>query len=55
MELLLGDPTKAKTELGWEHTYSLQELVKDMMTADVALMQREEYLKEGGHETFNVD
>ena len=31
---LLGDSTKAKTNLGWEIKYSFDELVKDMVNAD---------------------
>jgi len=31
----------------------LQDLVKDMMKSDVKLMQKEQYLKEGGHKTLN--
>ena len=53
VELLLGDPTKAKNELGWEHTYSFQELVTEMVQSDVALFKKERYLKEGGHKTLN--
>lgn len=53
VELLIGDPTKAKTKLGWKPKYDLPALVKDMMTADVALFKRDEYLKTGGHKVFN--
>jgi GDPmannose 4,6-dehydratase len=35
VELLIGDPTKAKTKLGWKPKYNLAELVKEMMEADV--------------------
>lgn len=37
VELLIGDPTKSKTKLGWEPKYDLPALVKDMMQADVKL------------------
>lgn len=53
VELLLGDPTKAKNELGWSHNYSFKELVKEMVEADVQLFQRDKYLQEGGHKTLN--
>jgi GDPmannose 4,6-dehydratase len=36
VDLLLGDPSKANRELGWRHTSSLEDLVTDMMTADLA-------------------
>ena len=53
VELLLGDPTKAKTELGWETTYTFDELVKEMVEADLALFKRDKYLLEGGHKVYN--
>ncbi|XP_059615698.1 GDP-mannose 4,6 dehydratase [Phlebotomus argentipes] len=40
VDLLLGDSSKARAELGWEPKVSFQELVKDMMDADIALMRR---------------
>jgi len=46
--LLIGDPTKAKTKLGWTAEHDLASLVKDMMQSDVTLMQKEQHLKEGG-------
>jgi len=48
VELLIGDASKAKNKLGWECEYELSDLVKDMMQSDVKLMQKENYLKEGG-------
>lgn len=53
VDLLLGDPTKAKTKLGWELEYDLPALVNDMMTADVALFKKDQMLKESGHRVFN--
>ena len=38
-EQLLGDPTKAKNKLGWVPKVTLEQLVKEMMAADVALMK----------------
>lgn len=38
VDLLLGDPSKAKAKLGWSHTTSFHDLVKDMMTADLKLI-----------------
>ncbi len=49
VEQLIGDPSKAKAELGWEATHSVEDLVKDMMESDLKLFERDEYLKEGGH------
>jgi GDPmannose 4,6-dehydratase len=53
VELLLGDPTKAKKELGWKPTYTFDALVKEMMQADMKLFERDKYLYEGGHKVFN--
>ncbi len=53
VELLIGDATKAKTKLGWQLDYNLQDLVTDMMMNDLKLMQKDQYLKEGGYETLN--
>ena len=49
VELLIGDPAKCKTKLGWEPKYDLAALVKDMMDADVDLFKRDAYLLKGGH------
>jgi GDPmannose 4,6-dehydratase len=53
VDLLLGDPSKAEKELGWRREYKLQELVNDMMQSDLKLMQKDEYLKEGGHKIMS--
>lgn len=52
VDLLLGDPTKAKTKLGWKPKHNLQSLVKDMMASDLALFEKDKYLLEGGHKVF---
>ncbi|MBS0251938.1 MAG: GDP-mannose 4,6-dehydratase [Proteobacteria bacterium] len=43
VDLLLGDPTKARNELGWHHKVGFQELVKEMVAADIALLERESW------------
>lgn len=53
VDLLIGDPTKAKTKLGWVPEYDLQGLVRNMMENDVKLMQKEQYLKDGGYRILN--
>jgi len=53
VELLIGDPTKSKTVLGWEPRYDLASLIADMMQSDIKLMQRETYLKDGGYDIMN--
>jgi GDPmannose 4,6-dehydratase len=49
VELLIGDATKAKEKLGWEPTYNLEALVKEMVAEDVKLFQRDLALKNLGH------
>ncbi|KAJ3410275.1 hypothetical protein HDV05_003981 [Chytridiales sp. JEL 0842] len=39
VDILLGDPSKAKKELGWERKTSFDELIKEMVEADVKLLQ----------------
>ncbi|WP_026475532.1 GDP-mannose 4,6-dehydratase [Alkaliflexus imshenetskii] len=53
VELLIGDPSKAKMKLGWEPKYDLDALVQDMMQSDLKLMKKEKYLREGGYQTLN--
>ncbi len=53
VDLLIGDPTKAKEKLGWIPEYDLNFLVKDMMKSDIILMKKDQYLKDGGYTTLN--
>lgn len=53
VDLLIGDPTKSKSKLGWEPKYDLQGLVTDMMQSDIKLMKKDAWLKEGGYRTMN--
>ena len=53
VDLLIGDPTKAKTKLGWEPRYDLKGLVNDMMSSDLNLYKRDKYLQKGGHKVMN--
>lgn len=41
VELLIGDPTKAREQLGWEPKVYFKELVKIMVEADIDLAKRE--------------
>lgn len=55
VELLVGDPTKARTELGWKHKVTLDELVKEMMESDLELFKKDRYLLDGGHKVMNYN
>lgn len=49
VELLIGDPTKAKTKLNWKPKYDLKSLVEEMVVSDVELFKRDIHLLKGGH------
>jgi GDPmannose 4,6-dehydratase len=51
VELLIGDPTKANTVLGWKPEYDLDMLVKEMVAKDVDLFRQDKALRDSG---FNV-
>ncbi len=53
VDLLIGDATKAKEKLGWVPKYDLPALVDDMMSSDIKLMQKQQYLKDGGYRIKN--
>jgi GDPmannose 4,6-dehydratase len=53
VEVLIGDPSKAKAKLGWEPKVQLPELIKMMVASDIRLAERELHLKEGGYKTEN--
>jgi len=56
VDLLIGDPTKAKEKLGWVAEHDLSSLINDMMQSDVKLMQKQKYLVKGGyHNNTNID
>jgi GDPmannose 4,6-dehydratase len=39
VDLLLGDPSKAREKLGWEATTSLEEMIVEMIEADLARLR----------------
>ena len=49
VDLLIGDPSKAKNKLGWVAEYDLKFLVKDMMESDLILMKKDVILLDAGH------
>ena len=55
VDLLIGDPTKSKTKLGWNPKYDLPMLVNDMVSSDVRLFQKEKLLKESGFDVNHQD
>ena len=53
VDLLIGNPGKARKKLGWVPEYDLNGLIKEMMQSDIHLMKKESYLQEGGYKTLN--
>lgn len=53
VDLLIGDATKAKEKLGWQPSYNLASLVKEMVHADLELFSREKLLKDAGYTIRN--
>jgi GDPmannose 4,6-dehydratase len=53
VELLIGDASKARQKLGWKPNYELNDLIAEMVNADLRLMRKDEYLKKGGFSIYN--
>ena len=55
VDLLIGDASKARKKLNWQPKHSIQELVRDMMKADLKLFERDKILISNGQEVLNND
>jgi GDPmannose 4,6-dehydratase len=53
VDLLIGNPAKAKEKLGWKPRYDLPALVQEMVLADIELLRRNQLLKDAGFEVRN--
>ena len=53
VELLIGDPTKAKEKLGWVPTTSFEELVREMIEADYTSARNDSLVKLAGFQAFD--
>lgn len=53
VDLLIGDPSKAKDKLGWEPRYNLDQLVQEMVESDLDLFKKEKLLKDSGYKIVN--
>jgi GDPmannose 4,6-dehydratase len=51
VDLLIGDASKARKQLGWKPKYSLPMLIKEMVHADLELFKKEKVLQKSG---FNI-
>ena len=53
VEFLLGDPTKAREQMGWEPSVQFSELVKAMVQADIEEAEKDRLCDDAGFQTFN--
>jgi GDPmannose 4,6-dehydratase len=54
VDILIGDSTKAREILGWKPKYTLNELIKDMISSDIKLFKQEKLLIESGYKINNA-
>ncbi len=53
VELLIGDPKKAKELLGWKAKYTLADMVEEMVQSDLQKLKKDQFLKEAGYSIKN--
>lgn len=53
VEILLGDPSKAKEKLGWVPKITLEEMVAEMVREDLSIAQRDDLCRKEGFKTFD--
>jgi GDPmannose 4,6-dehydratase len=55
VDTLLGDPSKAKRELGWAPEISFEQMVKEMILTDLADAQKDHLCQTHGYSTFSYN
>jgi GDPmannose 4,6-dehydratase len=55
VETLLGDPSKAKTKLGWTPTTTLPALIREMVASDHAAARRDSLVKLAGYQAYDYN
>lgn len=55
VDTLLGDPTKAKAQLGWEAKTTFEEMVTEMVRTDLDIAKRDELVKQSGYQVFDYN
>lgn len=53
VDTLLGDPSKAKTKLGWEPRCTFEEMIAEMVQSDLKNAQKDQLLQREGFQTFD--
>lgn len=54
VETLLGDASKARTQLGWQPQTSFDELVREMVACDLEAAERDALVRRHGYAAYNV-
>jgi GDPmannose 4,6-dehydratase len=49
VDILVGDPSKAREKLGWEPKYDINYLVRDMVNSDLGYFRKQRTLLDNGH------
>jgi GDPmannose 4,6-dehydratase len=55
VETLLGDPSYARERLGWKPTVSFEDLVREMVEADLVAAKRDQLVKKHGYEAYDYN
>ena len=55
VETLLGDPSKAKSRLGWSAKVRFEQLVEEMVVEDLKSAERDELVKRHGHRPYDYN
>ena len=55
VESLLGDSTKARTELGWEPEITIDQMVEEMVEKDIKIAQKEQLLIDNGYSSYTYE
>ncbi|AGF78941.1 GDP-mannose 4,6-dehydratase [Desulfocapsa sulfexigens DSM 10523] len=53
VETLLGNPAKAKEKLGWVPEITFEQLVQEMVVADLKLAERDQIVSKKGYKAYN--
>ena len=55
VDLLIGDATKARKKLGWKPTFDLQQMIEEMIAADLEEARKDQHLQSGWFKTNGVN
>jgi GDPmannose 4,6-dehydratase len=55
VETLLGDPTLAKRELGWEPKITFEDMVKEMVVEDLSLAAKDKVCRDNGFKVYDYN